>query len=425
MTTKTEETRSEPRVDLTPKGKEQAMHGSINSARTGRAGWAVALLAVVAMGACDFEATDPTSIGEEDIQTDAAMTALMVGAVKSYDDAYERLVMFTGVISDEMVASGSWDPWHQADKNGIILIDAPESDHINIPWRLWREMQRARVAAEETFEWMGEVLENPSADPRAAMVRLYSGLAYADFGEVFCEAAYDNGHAVAPAESFEIALSRLDEAAQIAQTAGVDSIVHMAHLVRARIHIEQGDLDAAMSEASAVPDGLLWEANFRDATGERSYFWGNNAERGESSVHPDLRDLDDPRVPSQDMGRLGPDTFTEVWAQLKYPTRNDNFIVGSWREARLIQAEVLLEQGDSEGALELVNEVRADWDLDPLATDQPEAEALETFQEERKFSLWLEGRRMGDMRRWGLFPDGWQAECLPISREERNSNPNL
>jgi len=401
------------------------MNRFIRSARAGWPGWAVALLGALAVGACDFEATDPTSITEEDIQTDAAMTALMVGAIKTYDDAYDRLVMFTGVISDELVAAGSWDPWHAADKDGVINIDAPESDHINIPWRMWRDLQRARVAAEETFERMQDVLESPGSDPRAATMRLYSGLAYADFGEAFCEAAYDNGPAVPPAESFQIAQSRLNEAIQIAQSAGVDSIAQMASLVQARIHMELGDPDAALAAAGAVPDGLVWEANFRDAPGERSYFWWNNADRGESSVHPDLRAMDDPRVPTQDMGRLGPDTRTEVWAQLKYPSYNANFVVGSWREARLIEAEVLLGRGDTEDALALVNQVRADWGLDPVATDQSEEDALETFREERKRSLWLEGRRMPDMRRWGLFPDGWGAQCLPISREERNSNPNL
>ena len=391
----------------------------------GRAGWALGLLAMVGLGACDFDATDPTSITEEDLSSDAAMTAMMVGAVYNYDYSYDRNVMFTGVISDELVASGSWDPWHQADKNGIIDLSAPESDHINIPWRVWRDLQRARVSAIETLDRMEEVVADVSSDDRAARVALYAGMAYADFGEIFCEAAYDNGPAVPPSESFNLAENRLNQARQIAQAAGVDSIAQMAHLVQARIELHRGDMDAALAAAQQVPDGMRWEANFRDAPGERSQFWFNNHDRGESSVHPDFRGSDDPRTPTEDKGRVGPDTQTQVWGQLKYPTYNDNFIVGSWREARLIEAEVYLSRGEVETAMDLVNQVRADWDLEALPTDLAPAEALEVFQEEKRASTWMEARRMIDMRRWGLFPDGWGATCLPISREETLSNPNL
>jgi hypothetical protein len=102
-----------------------------------------------------------------------------------------------------------------------------------------------------------------------------------------------------------------------------------------------------------VPTGLRWVAHFRDASGERSYFWDNNAVRGESSVHPSFREIDDPRVPTEFMGRVGPDNQTPVWAQRKYPTRSDDFIIGKWQEARLIAAEILIDQGQTAQAVGL------------------------------------------------------------------------
>ncbi|GEM_PF-1730198 len=375
---------------------------------------------------CDFDATDPTSITAESLGTDASMTALMVGAIYNYDFAYNRNIMFTGVISDEMVASGSWDPWHQADKNGVLDLLASESDHINIPWRMWRDLQRARVSAVETLEVMERVVSDFGSDERVAMMQLYAGLTHADFGELFCEVAFDGGPALPRTDAFDIAQGFLERAQATARSAQVDSIAAMADLALARIALDRGDPDNALARASAVPDGLMWEANFRDASGERAQFWFNNHDRGESSVHPDFRGSDDPRTPTQDQGRVGPDTETPVWAQMKYPTYNDNMIVGSWREARLIEAEVhLLHRGDVATAMDLVNRVRADWDLEPLPTDISLTDAIPLFQEEKRYSTWLEARRMIDMRRWELFPEGWGATCVPISREERLSNPNL
>jgi hypothetical protein len=414
--------------DLNLRIEEMEMHRKDSHAKgffSRRLAWLLGLVAVMVLGACDFDATDPTSITEDDLSSDAAMTAMMVGAVYNYDYSYNRQIMFTGLIADELVAAGSWDPWHQADQNGILDQFASESDHINIPWRMWRDLQRARVSAIETLERMEDVVPEFSSDERVAMMSLYAGIAYADFGEIFCEAAFDGGPAVERSETFNLAEGKLDQARQIAQASGVDSIAHMAHLVQARIELDQGDMDAALAAAEQVPDGLVWEANFRDASGERAYFWTNNHDRGESSVHPDFRGSDDPRTPTQDQGRLGPDTNTPVWAQMKYPTYNSNMIVGSWREARLIEAEVHLSRGQVEPALELVNQVRGDWDLEPLSTDLSEAEALSTFEEEKRASTWMEGRRMIDMRRWDAFPDGWDATCVPISREERLSNLNL
>jgi len=414
--------------DLNSLPEESDMHRTTQlrpRSHLGRLGWALSILAVIGLAACDFDATDPTSITEDDLSSDAAMTAMMVGAVYNYDFSYNRQIMFTGLIADEMVAAGSWDPWHQADRNGILDQFASESDHINIPWRMWRDLQRARVSALETLDRMEQVVPNFSSDERVATMQLYAGLAYADFGEIYCEAAYEGGPAVPRSESFSLAENMLSQARQTAQAAGVDSIAQMASLVQARIELDRGDMDAALAAAQQVPDGLRWEANFRDAPGERAYFWQNNHDRGESSVHPDFRGSDDPRTPTQDQGRLGPDTNTPVWAQMKYPTYNSNMIVGSWREARLIEAEVYLSRNQVDQAMNLVNQVRADWDLDPLPTDAPPAEALELFQAEKRASTWLEARRMIDMRRWDLFPSGWGATCVPISREERLSNLNL
>lgn len=398
-------------------------------------GLAVTILMMMGLvAACDFEVEDPTAITAGDLQSEAAMTGLMVGAVSSYDNAYNRLVMFTGLVSDEMIASGSWPTWHETSKEGRIDPYAYEGDHINIPWRMWRELQRARGDADEAIEWMTEVLVSPETDARNAMVHLYAGMTYVDFGETFCEAAYNGGSRVDPSVSFSLARERLQEAISIAQsspeqslsgssnTANVSSIAHMGHLLLARVAMEEGDYSAAISHAQEVPEGFEWVAHY--PPGQGNYAWGNWMNRGESTVHEPFRNTGDPRVPVEESGVLGPDVTTTLWYQQKYE-QDDYWPIGKWQEARLIEAEArLASQGDVAGAVSLMNEGRAVWGLDPISTDISEAEAWEHLKTETMYELWLEGRRMLLMRRWNEFPSGW-ADCLPISGEEERTNPNL
>lgn len=386
-------------------------------------GMSLALLLLLT-SACNFDVTDPTRLTDDDIQGDAVLSALTVGAITSYDGAFDRLSMITALLSDEAVASGSWNGWHQADKQGIFNLFDSESDHINIPWITWRWLARARAVADETYELIKEQVPEYSSDPRAALMRLYSGLAVTDFAENFCQAAYDGGPVVERPESYAMARDRLQEAIQIAQAAGVDSIVHRAQLVLARVHMGLGDRGAALTAARAVPKGLNWIAHFRDASGERNFFWGQNADRGELSIAPRFRNTD-PRTPAEDQNRTGPDGVTPVWAQLKYPTRNHDWIIGNWKEARLIEAEILLDNDDVAGAVALMNEVRADSELAAFPLDLTKEEAWEHLRDERAFELFLQARRYNDMQRWSEFPANWGASCIPISREEKDSNPNL
>lgn len=387
---------------------------------------ALACAAMFALaGACEFDVTDPTRLTDKDIHGDAVMTALAVGAVTSYDGAFDRLSMITALLSDEAIASGSWLGWHRADKEGFIDLFDSESDHINIPWITWRWLARARAVADETYELIAKEVPDASRDPRAALMRLYAGVAITDFADNFCQAAYDGGPVVEPPESYAMAKTRLEEAIQIAQAAGADSIVHRARLVLARVHLGLGERTEALNNARAVPTGMRWIAHFRDAPGERSFFWGQNADRGELSIGPRFQDSPDPRTPALNQGRVGPDRATTVWAQQKYPTYNDDWVIGNWQEARLIEAEVLLENGDVDGAITVMNTVRAAAGLPDYPTGISSEEAWQHLRYERAHELWLQARRFNDMRRWNEFPAGWGATCIPISREERDSNPNL
>ena len=107
--------------------------------------------------------------------------------------------------------------------------------------------------------------------------------------------------------------------------------------------------------------------------------------------------------------------------------RRLSFDIGlaKWQEARLLEAEILLARGEVGNAVALVNEVRAAAGLAPVSSSLTAAQAEAALRTERKHELFMEGQRMLDMRRWGLFPQGWQASCVPIPAAEYATNPNL
>ena len=144
--------------------------------------------------------------------------------------------------------------------------------------------------------------------------------------------------------------------------------------------------------------------------------------------------------------------------QQKYTDRSSDIRLASGWEMRLVEAEAILQgagSGDWNDAMTLVNQVRTRniSDVSGLAlspwTATNDTEAWTFLKRERAIELWLEGRRMGDLRRWaelgtpgGVDDPGWEDPshpghtplfleysrgpfCWDIPASERNANPNV
>src|SRR5690606_4474831 len=92
--------------------------------------------------------------------------------------------------------------------------------------------------------------------------------------------------------------------------------------------------------------------------------------------------------------------------QTKYEARDQQYPLVHGAEMRLIEAESRLRDGQWQEAMAIVNALRqgvaSDHDGAPLpawtATDA--GQAWTHLKRERGIALWLEGRRLGDLRRW-------------------------
>ncbi|HET9684224.1 MAG TPA: RagB/SusD family nutrient uptake outer membrane protein, partial [Gemmatimonadaceae bacterium] len=101
------------------------------------------------------------------------------------------------------------------------------------------------------------------------------------------------------------------------------------------------------------------------------------------------------------------------------------------RDMLLILAENALANGDTAGFTTYINRLRAFNGLTPYS-GQVDAKSLLIY--ERRVNLYLQGRRLTDMYRFGLKSPYWTtdsnaATCpgsyFPITITERQTNPNV
>ncbi|RMD92050.1 MAG: hypothetical protein D6813_06535 [Calditrichaeota bacterium] len=117
---------------------------------------------------------------------------------------------------------------------------------------------------------------------------------------------------------------------------------------------------------------------------------------------------------------LGNDGVTIFYRQIKYDNFDSPIDFMSWQENELMLAELELTSNNA-SALARVNNVRASHDITPLNSIDKNGLIVERDKE-----LFLTGARLPDERRFGIFhlpPGKWRY--LPITQNERNSNPNL
>jgi hypothetical protein len=126
------------------------------------------------------------------------------------------------------------------------------------------------------------------------------------------------------------------------------------------------------------------------------------------------------------------DALTANWRQDKYQSPATPVPIATWEEAQLIIAEV--EGGQT--AVNIINALRAPHGL-PTFASTDEAVIQAQVREERRRELFLEGQRLGDMRRLDIAPfpatgtaynkggTYGDARCFPLPDVERRNNPNI
>jgi hypothetical protein len=148
----------------------------------------------------------------------------------------------------------------------------------------------------------------------------------------------------------------------------------------------------------------------------------------------------DPRVAVTDLGFMGTDGHTELWQANKYSEITSPMPIAKWEEAQLILAEAAVADNQLSTAEDIINALHASAGIpNPAydATGKSQEEVMAQVIEERRRALFLEGHRLGDIRRYDLplVPAPGSAyvsggtygdqRCFPLPDVERIHNPNL
>jgi hypothetical protein len=423
----------------------------------------IVLLAVPA--ACDTKVTNPGRFLDTYLDDRNAAVAMVNGAGRALGSGLNWISYTGAAVAREIHPAGSTGSfgittrWQNGELNAD---DADLNDH-------WEQAQRARWVAEEAVRRIeaaqppkpGELQTLAAYNNVRQLAYLYAGYANRVLGENMCEGTIDGGPRVAGTVFFTRAESLFTKA--IAVTGGTPATIAtqttQAYAGRAAVRVFLGKWTEAVADAGNVPIGFVMNLpyfNIGDDTQRNRIFWssGNSRESGSAyRAHTQWNTwyydykiaTSDPRVPitvTTLQGDAAIDCCGKVpfYPEAKFSSSAAPMRLSSGREMRLIEAEAKLRNNDLAGALTSMNLVRTNAGATAIAAANI-TEGWRMLKRERGIELWLEARRLGDMRRWKAdntpgaldpleLPGAVshlvkQDLCFPISRSERETNPNL
>lgn len=409
-------------------------------ARVGVAALAASLGSGV-LTACStlLEAEAPSRILESTLLTPSNAPVLVAGAVADFECALGNFILTGGTQADEFSDSqanaATWD----IDRRTSIPASALYASSGCNSFGVYSPISTARFQADQAIRLL-EGWSDTDVPGRAGLIArsaAFAGYSHILLGEMFCSAAVDLGPELTPAQVFALAEARFTKAID---TPGVATdILNMALVGRARARINQGKRAEAAADAARVPDNFVFNARTNAAAGraENRLFRFNNTS-GVITVDSSFRNLRvgavaDPRVAVIDAGRGGSLPTVRLYTQQKYKSLTDPIPIATWREARLIQAEV----AGGQVAVGIINALRARHSL-PAFASVVETEIQAQIREERRRELFVEGHRLYDTIRFNIplypavgavFPNGGGTyganKCLPLPDVERLNNPGI
>jgi hypothetical protein len=414
-----------------------------------------------ATAACDTTVTNPGPVQDEFLADRNAATAMVNGAGRALSAGLNWISYTGAAVAREVHPAGSTGSFGISARwqNGELNADDGGLD------THWEQAQRARWLAEETLRRL-ELAGPPPAGSLQTPVQyanllqlayLYAGYANRLLGESMCEAVIDGSAALPNATFFTRAESLFTKALTV--TGGTPATMttqsQAAYAGRAAARVHLGKWTDAVTDAGQVPIAFVYNMTYfnigsDDQRNRIAWAIGNTPYRAHtqwSTWYYDYRlATNDPRVPIT-ITTLQGDAAIECcgrvsfYPEAKHNTSASPIRLSSGREMRLIEAEAMLRGSNVTGAMTLINQVRTNGGATGTLTATDLTDAWRLLKRERGIELWLEARRLGDMRRWkanntpgDLDPLeqvgtgshlAVQDLCFPISRSERETNPNF
>lgn len=408
---------------------------------------AVALVAVTGCdGLLDVEGDWKTVDASKPVGLDEMMVGATTDLFQSYDS---KIVWADGLFGDEMNSVGTDPTIINIDRRIVLTTTGGGSSRErSIGGGNYVLLQRATFVASAAQERIlngdFEQIAAPYEDSREyARVSMYDGFAKTWLSDMYCTVAFDgHGPEYTSAEVYALAEAQFTRAIEAANAE--PEIVQAARVGRARVRLILGDEDGALADAQQVDPEFEFHATYstnsfpqRNRVHFRTWDWSNfGIDLGFVGLTLDDTGVADPRVGIEKNPSPAREPTLDLYAPMKVPTAASPLRIATGDEAQYIIAEIL--GGDA--AVTIINEIRARKGIDiewtPAGGDPDEIR--DKLIDERRRTLFLDGVRLGDLRRYldkyGLdffstsVPHGGEMgdqTCWPLPDIERDNNPDI
>ncbi|MGH7527052.1 MAG: hypothetical protein ACREMX_10145 [Gemmatimonadales bacterium] len=426
-------------------------------------------MALATSPACGLLDTDqPNIIDPGTLDSPAGAAALRDGALADFafakdgdgEQTEDGLILVGGLMTDEFFFSTTPPSEQEIDQR----TPSPDNSSVSDPYS---NLHKARAGAENAAQALQQLTLDADSIPDVAEMLAVAGFTYIYFAETYCSGvpfgrtSGDSlifGTPQTTAEMFDTALARFDSALAHPGLAGDDgTITGLAQVGRGRALLGLGRFADAALAVAAVPTEFVYETEHADSPVRLQNAVWSYSDGGlwsvadlEGDVGLPYRTAADSRVPvdsliDEDTGEVLPglDLFTPQYFLLKYGS-DSPIPVADGIEARLFEAEALVQVNNRPGMTAILNDLRDLQGLDPVGVPGNQGAAVDLLFSERAFWLFATGHRLGDMRRLirpapqgygrpadSVFPIGSYHKGgsygsdvnLPIPIEEEN-NPN-
>jgi starch-binding outer membrane protein, SusD/RagB family len=440
-----------------------------------RATVAATLLAGV-LAACDQDklltVPTPDVVLPQDIVGRAALPSAFAAAVGDFQLAYaggygaqlplldynEGLAQITALMTDEMLNAETYNTRIEIDRRAITNINSSTLQTFQVA-------QQARATADLVA---GRYREFDPDNPQHAEVQALAAFMHVMFAESYCngvptsrvlpDGSFEYGAPQSGTQLLTTAVAKFDSAITVAVAAGAEGseALNLARIGKGRALLDLGQYAEAAAAVAAVPSSFQYDIEHSETTGrQNNAFFAFNylesrftiADREGINGLPFVT-LDDPRAPvflAADLFgenyEFGFDGSTPLYFTTKYRDYKSPTPLALGAEARLIEAEVALKNGDAATFLAKLNEARAEaptYPSDPGTTslDRPKPPALtaadvpataqgrlDLLFRERALALFLTGHRIGDLRRL-TYQYGRAPESVWPTGPYQDDNPD-
>lgn len=377
---------------------------------------------------------------------------LVNGAISDFECAYTRYVVGSGLLIDELSNAIGSSANFDFDARRLLTNASYGTGTCaaNQQPAIYSTLSTARGSADTVLarlrEWTDASL--PAGVSRVKLIgqaAAYAGYSLVMLGEGMCTGAVNLSPELTSAQLFAEAKIRFDSAVTAATAASDAATLNLALLGRARTLLNLKQTAEAGVDAAKIPAAFVANTGTDNVTVRRQNFSFLSINQNNwNTVDATFRGLTingvpDPRVAVTNTGRVGTAANSVVWTPDKYSLITTVTPIARYAEAQLIVAEARQAAGDLTGAAVAINAVRATRSGVPAydVTGQTSAQVLATIIEDRRRELFLEGHRLGDMRRYAIalapaagtaYPAGGAygtQSCFPLPDVERINNPNI